>query len=104
MNQAKISYEDYIRTTEPRHKNAVDYLWNVLQEVKQTNPILFQAYSIYALFLSLFIPFLAVIRQKGYIYLGKYEGWYSISDEEFLVEDEVEVSIHHHHHLNDRQF
>ncbi|XP_061171717.1 methionine--tRNA ligase, mitochondrial-like [Saccostrea echinata] len=27
--------------------------------------------------------------KKGYIYKGKYEGWYSISDEEFLSEDEV---------------
>ncbi|XP_062608990.1 methionine--tRNA ligase, mitochondrial-like [Saccostrea cucullata] len=27
--------------------------------------------------------------KKGYIYKGKYEGWYSISDEEFLSEEEV---------------
>lgn len=26
---------------------------------------------------------------KGHIYKGQYEGWYSVSDEEFLSEEEV---------------
>lgn len=27
--------------------------------------------------------------RKGHIYKGQYEGWYSVSDEEFLSEEEV---------------
>jgi methionyl-tRNA synthetase len=30
-----------------------------------------------------------VLKQKGYIYSGKYEGWYSIRDEAFYQEDEL---------------
>ena len=54
----KISNDDFIRTTENRHKVAVEYLWNLLKE-------------------------------KGYIYLGKYSGWYSTRDEAFYAESEI---------------
>ena len=30
------------------------------------------------------------IGKKGEIYLSKYSGWYSVSDEAFYTEDEVE--------------
>ena len=30
-----------------------------------------------------------VLESKGYIYRGKYEGWYCISDEAFLSEEDV---------------
>lgn len=53
-----ISNDDYIRTTQERHKSAVSALWNIL-------------YS------------------KGYIYLDRYEGWYSVRDEAFFTEDEL---------------
>ncbi len=49
---------DFIRTTEKRHKLAVQHLWNVLLENDQ-------------------------------IYLGKYEGWYSVRDESFYTENEL---------------
>mgnify|MGYP001199241647 CR=1 FL=1 len=49
---------DFIRTTEERHKKSVQNLWNILEKNKQ-------------------------------IYLSKYSGWYSVSDEAFYNEDEV---------------
>ncbi len=54
-----LSNTDFIRTTEKRHKKAVQHLWNEL--IKNDN-----------------------------IYLSKYCGWYSVSDEAFYSEDEIE--------------
>ena len=50
---------DFIRTTEPRHKKSVQYLW---EELKKNDDI----------------------------YLSKYSGWYSVSDEAFYNEEEIE--------------
>jgi methionyl-tRNA synthetase len=52
------SHDDFIRTTEPRHKLAVADLW-------------------------------ARLQANGQIYLGAYEGWYSIRDEAFYAENEL---------------
>lgn len=52
------SNNDFIRTTEERHKNAVQIFWSVLKD-------------------------------KEYIYLGKYSGWYSVRDEAFYAESEL---------------
>ena len=54
-----LTNTDFIRTTEERHKNTVQYLWNELEK-------------------------------NDDIYLSKYSGWYSISDEAFYSEDEIE--------------
>ncbi len=54
----QINYDDFIRTTEDRHKIVVQYIWRKLEE-------------------------------NGYIYLGVYEGWYSIRDEAFYNESEL---------------
>ncbi len=54
-----ISQDDFIRTTERRHADAVAEVFRRLQA-------------------------------QGDIYAGKYEGWYSVSDETFFVESEVE--------------
>ena len=54
-----LSNNDFIRTTEKRHFDAVEHLWNILEK-------------------------------KNYIYLSKYSGWYSVSDEAFYSEDEIE--------------
>ena len=54
-----LSNTDFIRTTETRHKNAVQHLWNELEK-------------------------------NDDIYLSNYSGWYSISDEAFYNEDEIE--------------
>ena len=54
-----LSNNDFIRTTEDRHKNSVKALWNILEK-------------------------------KNEIYLSKYSGWYSVSDEAFYSEDEIE--------------
>ncbi len=54
-----LSNDDFIRTTEKRHKKAVENLWNILEK-------------------------------KDEIYLSKYSGWYSVSDEAFYSENEIE--------------
>ena len=54
-----LSNNDFIRTTESRHKKSVTNLWNVLEKKKE-------------------------------IYLSKYSGWYSVSDEAFYSESEIE--------------
>jgi len=53
-----LSIDDFIRTTEDRHKNSVNDLWNRLVK-------------------------------SGDIYLSKYKGWYSVSDEAYYNEDEI---------------
>ena len=55
-----LSNNDFIRTTEKRHFNSVEEIWNRLVK-------------------------------SGDIYLGKYSGWYSVSDEAYYDEDEIET-------------
>ncbi len=50
---------DFIRTTEQRHKVSVQSLWKKLEEA-------------------------------GYIYLGKYSGWYAIRDEAYYSDSEIQ--------------
>ena len=54
--------DDFIRTTEDRHREIVYKLWNILLE-------------------------------KGYIYEGKYEGWYSKREETFIPENQVQEQV-----------
>ena len=54
-----ISFDDFVRTSEPRHVKACKALWSKLEAA-------------------------------GQIYLGSYQGWYSIRDEAFFGEDELE--------------
>ena len=54
-----LSNTDFIRTTEKRHVNSVQNLWNILEKKKE-------------------------------IYLSKYSGWYSVSDEAFYLDSEIE--------------
>jgi len=54
-----VSNDDFIRTSEPRHKAVVAEVFRQLQA-------------------------------KGDIYAGKYEGWYSVADETFFRDAEVE--------------
>ena len=54
-----LTNNDFIRTTELRHKNSVQKLWKELEK-------------------------------NDDIYLSKYSGWYSISDEAFYSDDEIE--------------
>ena len=58
INFLNCDIDDFIRTTEPRHKIATQHLWNTLVE-------------------------------KDQIYLDNYEGWYSVSDEAFYLENEL---------------
>lgn len=55
-----ISNDDFIRTTEPRHYEASKAIWNA---IKQNNP--------------------------NDIFLGKYDGWYSVRDEAYFGEGEL---------------
>ena len=54
-----LTNTDFIRTTEKRHKESVQYLWKEL-------------------------------KKNDDIYLSKYSGWYSVSDEAFYTDDEIE--------------
>ncbi len=53
-----ISNDDFIRTTEQRHRDGCAALWKILAD-------------------------------RGEIYLGHYEGWYSLRDETFFNDDEL---------------
>ncbi len=57
-NLLNVTNDDFIRTTEQRHKKAAQEIWNK-------------------------------IKEKGYIYTDKYEGWYSVRDEAYYGEDEL---------------
>ena len=57
--QMNISNNDFIRTTEDRHREACQGLWN------------------------------AIAANSDDIYLGSYAGWYSVRDEAFYAEDEL---------------
>ena len=54
-----LTNDDFIRTTEKRHLNSVNDIWNRL-------------------------------IKSGDIYLDKYSGWYSVSDEAYYDKDEIE--------------
>jgi methionyl-tRNA synthetase len=59
MDEAlNISFDRFIRTTEPDHYAASQAIWRAMQA-------------------------------KGDIYLGRYEGWYSVRDEAFYGEEEL---------------
>lgn len=53
-----FQYDDFIRTTEPRHHAAVQRLFDIL-------------------------------REKGHVYMGSYEGWYDVSAETFVREADL---------------
>lgn len=53
-----LSNDDFIRTTEPRHKKAVTRIWSTILE-------------------------------NGDIYKSTYKGWYNVSDEAFVPDNEV---------------
>ncbi len=58
-DQLHIGYNDFIRTTEPRHVRAVQ-------------------------------SFFARLLERGYVYKDVYEGWYSVSDETFFRDTDVD--------------
>ncbi len=53
-----VEYDDFIRTTQPRHETKVQKIFERL-------------------------------RERGDIYLGKYEGWYCVADETFWLESKL---------------
>ncbi len=57
-NSLHIDYDDFIRTSEPRHILACQRFFQELVD-------------------------------RGYVYLDSYEGWYSVSDETFYLDDKV---------------
>lgn len=59
---ANIDNDHFIRTTDPAHRDAVQYFWEMLQH-------------------------------RGYIYTSKHEGWYSVSDETFYPQTQVQNSL-----------
>lgn len=61
-NRINVSNDVFMRTTEPRHREAVEYAWQMLWD-------------------------------KDYIYEGKHEGWYSVSDETFYPASQVHLIV-----------
>ncbi|KAJ6084252.1 hypothetical protein N7486_011052 [Penicillium sp. IBT 16267x] len=59
---ANVNNDHFIRTTDPAHREAVQYFWEMLQH-------------------------------RGYIYTSKHEGWYSVSDETFYPQTQVQNSL-----------
>ncbi|CAG8929715.1 unnamed protein product [Penicillium salamii] len=59
---ANLDNDHFIRTTDPAHREAVQYFWEMLQH-------------------------------RGYIYTSKHEGWYSVSDETFYPQTQVQNSL-----------
>src|SRR5688500_15991525 len=53
-----VSYDRFIRTSEPEHHRASEAIWTAMKE-------------------------------RGDLYLGRYEGWYSVRDEAFYDESEL---------------
>jgi methionyl-tRNA synthetase len=74
-DKASTSYTRFIRTSEKDHHDAVQYVW----VGDKTTPQL--------CFLT--IP-QRVLDSKGLIYKGSHQGWYSISDECFYTDNQVE--------------
>ena len=60
-DRMNISYDRFIRTTEPAHYEASKAIWKKMEE-------------------------------SGDIYLGSYQGWYSVRDEAFYAEGETTVN------------
>ncbi|WP_280522698.1 methionine--tRNA ligase [Marinococcus halophilus] len=58
-DKLNITYDDFIRTTEDRHRDAVQIIFEKLKD-------------------------------NGDIYLSEYEGWYSVPDETFYTETQLE--------------
>ncbi len=58
LARLEVSNDDFIRTTEPRHKQGATALWTQL-------------------------------AANGDIYLGHYEGWYAVRDEDFYAEADL---------------
>ncbi|HVQ08748.1 MAG TPA: methionine--tRNA ligase [Allosphingosinicella sp.] len=56
--QLEISFDRFIRTTEPAHHRASQAIWQAMAD-------------------------------KGDLYLGRYEGWYSVRDEAYYGEEEL---------------
>jgi methionyl-tRNA synthetase len=57
-DRLEVSYDRFIRTSEPEHHRASQAIWKAMEE-------------------------------KGDLYLGRYEGWYSVRDEAFYDEGEL---------------
>ncbi|KAM9795134.1 methionine--tRNA ligase, mitochondrial [Neosynchiropus ocellatus] len=62
FSTCNVSCTDFIRTTEDRHRRAVEHFWSALLD-------------------------------KGLIYKGSYEGWYSTPDESFLTPSQVADAV-----------
>jgi methionyl-tRNA synthetase len=54
----EVSYDNFIRTSEPAHHRASQAIWNAMAE-------------------------------RGDLYLGRYEGWYSVRDEAYYDQSEI---------------
>lgn len=95
-----IGYTDFIRTTQPRHHAAVNAIW-----VRFTPPVVgawlkLVGTGVGAVTLApccygtprsrlVLLPPQNALQANGHIYLGEYEGWYSVADESFYADNQV---------------
>jgi len=82
FDECEISYTDFIRTTEDRHIKNVQHFW-VFKLIIEIISKLFITYD----------SSQTVLAEKGYIYKGKYEGWYCTADETYVSEDKTTVIL-----------
>lgn len=71
-----------MRTTDENHKRTVAALW-----VKITHTILIWD------FIHFILLFQGELEKNGYIYKGKHEGWYAVSDEAFYASNQVQEVV-----------
>ncbi|KFY20247.1 hypothetical protein V491_03870, partial [Pseudogymnoascus sp. VKM F-3775] len=102
--RADLSYDHFIRTTDPDHKEAVQHFWQLLQERGYIYEKKHQGW--YSVSDETFYPESAIEKrldpatgrtfmaaQETGIYEKKHQGWYSVSDETFYPESAIEKRL-----------
>jgi methionyl-tRNA synthetase len=77
FKQSNIAYDDYLRTTQPRHTVTVRF-FDLSPHSPHHNEPPSQVQEMWH-----------TLRDKGYIYKGKHEGWYCKVDECFIPETQL---------------
>ncbi|THD19654.1 Methionine tRNA synthetase [Fasciola hepatica] len=80
-----VALSDFVRTTDERHKKAVEAFWCSKSSIRLSYDNIF-----YCMLLS-FLLFRSKSRldASGHIYESSYSGWYSVSDETFYSDWEI---------------
>jgi methionyl-tRNA synthetase len=79
--RAGLSNDHFVRTTDSDHGDAVQYFW-----------VSFFSFQT-LLYYSVLNITQHMLRERGYIYPAKHEGWYSVSDETFYPQSAVHLIV-----------